>query len=409
MGCSKSAWAAGVLAPWCLGIAVAAALGAGAGEDFSSGRSRAPQASQDFAPPADLIPAQSAALGVDFGGLTGEARKILRQASLTIGSSDEFRRLPDEVEPRAGLKRGARAFPEIDRSRRGDPFTGLRPAFETRLRRFLRISPFQVGELIFGHDETRLAGGFAVANVAETLESAAAFAAWPEGESPAAAHEGAGTSPSQQSSTMTMRPAALNERLKQGATPAIRRAVTLGSATPTAPDTAPVEVAAFLPHARRPTTRGEGYARARQNYAVLAGQDEAAREQRCLAEAIYFEARGEPEEGQAAVAQVVLNRVASGLYPATICAVVYQNRQHYQACQFSFACDGRSLRITEPAAWERAVQIASGVTKGTAYVAEIGSSTHFHANYTRPRWSRRLEKMDAIGHHIFYKLRPGQS
>jgi spore germination cell wall hydrolase CwlJ-like protein len=122
-----------------------------------------------------------------------------------------------------------------------------------------------------------------------------------------------------------------------------------------------------------------------------------------------FEARGESGEGQAAVAQVVLNRVSSGLYPATICGVVYQNRRHYNACQFSFACEGKSLRIDEPDAWRQAVRIAGEVTNGKTYVSDIGGSTHFHANYVRPRWARRLEKMDVIGHHIFYKLRPGQS
>ena len=69
---------------------------------------------------------------------------------------------------------------------------------------------------------------------------------------------------------------------------------------------------------------------------------------RCLAEAIYFESRSEPEEGQAAVAQVVLNRVRSGIFPTNVCAVVYQDRNHPFACQFSFACEGKSLRIEEP-------------------------------------------------------------
>ncbi len=109
------------------------------------------------------------------------------------------------------------------------------------------------------------------------------------------------------------------------------------------------------------------------------------------------------------MAQVVLNRVSSGLYPATICGVVYQNRWHYNACQFSFACTGKSLRIGEPDAWQQAVRIAREVTNGKIYVSDIGSSTHFHANYIRPHWARRLEKMDVIGHHVFYKLRPGQS
>jgi spore germination cell wall hydrolase CwlJ-like protein len=128
----------------------------------------------------------------------------------------------------------------------------------------------------------------------------------------------------------------------------------------------------------------------RPNYAALIDQDESARENRCLAEAIYFEARGESGEGQAAVAQVVLNRVSSGLYPPTICGVVYQNRRHYNACQFSFTCEDKSLRIDEPDAWRQAVRIAGAVTNGKTYVSDIGGSTHFHANYVRPRWSRRL-------------------
>ena len=75
-----------------------------------------------------------------------------------------------------------------------------------------------------------------------------------------------------------------------------------------------------------------------RNYLALIYVDHAAAEERCLDEAIYFEARGEPEAGQAAVAQVVLNRVESGHYPASICGVVYQNRRRHNACQFSFAC-----------------------------------------------------------------------
>src|ERR1700704_1221759 len=161
-----------------------------------------------------------------------------------------------------------------------------------------------------------------------------------------------------------------------------------------------------------PRTPGMGETPAmgvRPDYAALIDQDKSARENRCLAEAIYFEARGESGEGQAAVAQVVLNRVSSGLYPAMICGVVYQNRRHYNACQFSFACAGKSLRIDEPDAWRQAVRIAGEVTNGKAYGSDIGDSTHFHANYVRPLWAKRLEKMDVIGHHIFYKLRPGQS
>ena len=116
------------------------------------------------------------------------------------------------------------------------------------------------------------------------------------------------------------------------------------------------------------------------------------REERCLAEAVYFEARSEPEAGQAAVAQVVINRVKSGLYPATICGVVYQNRNRYMACQFSFACEGKSLRITEPGPWARASRIADSVLKGDTYLANIGDALNYHANYVRPSWARYLQQ-----------------
>ena len=134
-----------------------------------------------------------------------------------------------------------------------------------------------------------------------------------------------------------------------------------------------------------------------------------ARQQRCLAEAVYFEARSESDEGRAAVAQVVLNRVKSTLYPDSVCGVVYQNSHRYLACQFTFTCEGKSLRITEPGPWRDAVRIAREVYEGTTYLPEVGASTHYHAQYVRPYWAKKLKKMDTIGQHIFYKLRPGQT
>ncbi len=409
MGYSWTGWAVGALAPWCLGMALAFSVSADGGQEAASGGSFAPLPLHAPAPPAVLVPAQPPMLGLDFARLPGEARKLLREASLSIGGGEEFRRLPDEIEPRAELKRDARRFPEVDRSNKGDPWAGLRPAFDTRLRDSRGLADFRADDMIFRHDESRLAGAFAVPDEeASGPDSVATFEPWPAGDGPVTARSSAEASPGQEGSAMTMRPAAINERLMQGATPAIRRAITLGSATPAPADSALVEVVA-LPGIPRKSRVGEIPATiVRPNYAALGNQD-SARENRCLAEAIYFEARGESEEGQAAVAQVVLNRVSSGLYPATICGVVNQNRRHYNACQFSFACEGKSLRIDEPDAWQRAVRIASEVTNGKTYVSDIGGSTHFHANYVRPRWARRLEKMDVIGHHIFYKLRPGQS
>ena len=106
---------------------------------------------------------------------------------------------------------------------------------------------------------------------------------------------------------------------------------------------------------------------------------------------------------------MVLNRVKSGLYPASVCGVVYQNRHRHMACQFSFACEGKSLRVGEGESWQSATRVAQEVLEGKTYVADVGSATHYHADYVRPRWARRLKKMDVIGRHIFYKLRSGQT
>jgi len=420
MGCSRIGWAAGIFAPWCLGMVLAVSISADAGQDASFGASFAPLPLHAPGPPAVLVPPISPAqtseltsgLAIDFGGLSGEAGKILREASLSVGSDEDFRRLPDEIEPRAVLKRGASSFPSVDRTHKGDPLVGLRPAFESRLRESRGLAKLRAEDLLFHHDENLPAAGFSPSEAdAMAPEGAPAFEPWPDGESPTTAHSSAGASPGQNHSPVTMRPAAINERLMQGATPTTRRATALGSATPVPADSTPVKVVALPGASRRtlPAISQAPDAGANPNYAALFDQDGAARENRCLAEVIYFEARGESEEGQAAVAQVVLNRVASGLYPATICGVVYQNRQRWHGCQFSFACERKSLRITETNAWLTAERIAAEVTNGKTYVSDVAGSTHYHANYVRPRWARRLEKMDVIGHHVFYKPRPGQS
>ncbi len=130
---------------------------------------------------------------------------------------------------------------------------------------------------------------------------------------------------------------------------------------------------------------------------------------KCLATAIYFEARGEPERGQLAVAQVVLNRVKNPAYPNTICGVVYQNKNMRRRCQFSFACDGRLDRITDATSWKEADDLAHQViaNASTMFLADVGTSTHYHATYVRPRWARHMKKMDKIGRHIFYKTYGG--
>jgi spore germination cell wall hydrolase CwlJ-like protein len=132
-----------------------------------------------------------------------------------------------------------------------------------------------------------------------------------------------------------------------------------------------------------------------------------AKEQRCLAAGVYFESRGESVKGQAAVAQVILNRVKNPAYPNSICGVVYQNENWRNRCQFSFACDGHKDRITEPEHWQKAQEVAQAVTDGTIWLPEVGSSTHYYADYVKPGWARRMQKMKKIGRHIFFRTRGG--
>ena len=111
---------------------------------------------------------------------------------------------------------------------------------------------------------------------------------------------------------------------------------------------------------------------------------ERARSERCLAEAVYFEARSEPMRGQFAVAQVVMNRVFSNFYPSTVCDVVFQNAHRRLACQFTFACDGTRRVVNEPELWTQAQQIARDTLDGKVWVPEVDKSTHYHANYVNP-------------------------
>ncbi|MCX7305020.1 MAG: cell wall hydrolase [Hyphomicrobiales bacterium] len=131
------------------------------------------------------------------------------------------------------------------------------------------------------------------------------------------------------------------------------------------------------------------------------------KEQVCLANAIYFEARGESLRGQAAVAQVVLNRVRNPTYPNTICGVVYQNQNLKNRCQFSFACDGKKDVIANRKIYKTAQDIAMAVTAGKIFLPEVASSTHYYAQYVSPGWARSMQKMKKIGLHIFYRTYGG--
>lgn len=133
-----------------------------------------------------------------------------------------------------------------------------------------------------------------------------------------------------------------------------------------------------------------------------------ARAQKCLAEAIYFESRGEPKRGQVAVAQVVVNRVFSGYYPADVCGTVYQNAHRHLACQFTFACDNVKDVIREPDMWVQAKEIAADMLDGKLWLDSVGRATHYHAYWVHPSWVREMNKLDRIGVHTFYRPRRWQ-
>ena len=128
-----------------------------------------------------------------------------------------------------------------------------------------------------------------------------------------------------------------------------------------------------------------------------------AKSEKCLAEAVYFEARGEAVRGQIAVAQVVMNRVFSGFYPTTVCGVVYQNKYHHMACQFTFACDNVADVVREPEMWDRARRIAKAMFDGQLWLPEVGKSTHYHAYWVHPSWVSEMKKTYKFGVHTFYR------
>jgi hypothetical protein len=125
---------------------------------------------------------------------------------------------------------------------------------------------------------------------------------------------------------------------------------------------------------------------------------------RCLAEAIYYEARSESEEGKRAVAQVVLNRVRSPAYPGSVCGVVYQGPMRAGGgCQFTFTCDGSLASQPSGAGWLRARRLAADALAGQVY-APVGLATHYHTQQVVPTWAFKLVKSAVIGSHSFYRM-----
>ncbi len=122
----------------------------------------------------------------------------------------------------------------------------------------------------------------------------------------------------------------------------------------------------------------------------------------CLAEALYFEARGETVKGQFAVAEVILNRMTSERFPQSACGVINQGTGKRYQCQFTYTCDGHKEVIAEPRAFERVAKVARAALDGVAPDLTEGA-THYHTKAVKPRWSKVYTKTAAIGTHIFYR------
>lgn len=121
----------------------------------------------------------------------------------------------------------------------------------------------------------------------------------------------------------------------------------------------------------------------------------------CLTTAIYYEAASEPDAGQRAVAQVILNRVRHPAFPATVCGVVYQGSDK-RGCQFSFACDGSMARVPARRWWDRAQRVAAAALNGSVF-APVGMATHYHTYAVTPSWNRSLVMTDVEGAHFFHR------
>ncbi|KPQ09340.1 MAG: Cell Wall Hydrolase [Saliniramus fredricksonii] len=401
-------WVCATVAPWALGGGMLVSFTAVASNDVSdightireTGRIGAITASDQLITPPRVTNLRA------LPGSTALTAPAARKASLRFSLPDDALRTdlvrPPRFEPKDGAFEGE--TPELNRDNKGDPYLPLRPTL-SRLGRDLENEDPHLRALSGATDmlpalerggalpgELNLKQSFERPPQPTTTDRATAE------RSPLAAEQG--------SSGIGKAGGITPDR--DGATPSVARVEAFAAMTPVTHSWNPVEVTAL------PVTLPAGASRFvrrypnQPHYGALIDPGKREAEMRCLAEAIYFEARSEPELGQAAVAQVVMNRVASSLYPDSVCGVVYQNRHRHLACQFTFTCEGRALRIREPAPWRRAERIAQETISGTSFIESVGLATHYHADYVNPRWARALLRRDKIGRHIFYQLRPGQ-
>jgi spore germination cell wall hydrolase CwlJ-like protein len=182
--------------------------------------------------------------------------------------------------------------------------------------------------------------------------------------------------------------AALFNVAEEGTAPAAPAAGTTG--TTELPDT-PVPEGAVIDTSIRPAAA----------FRLAGSATDKARALQCLTTAIYYEAANEPDDGQRAVAQVILNRARHPAFPASVCGVVYQGSEK-RGCQFSFACDGSMARVPSQTAWARSARAAARALSGDVF-APVGLATHYHTYAVTPSWNRSLVMTGTFGAHFFHR------
>ena len=137
---------------------------------------------------------------------------------------------------------------------------------------------------------------------------------------------------------------------------------------------------------------------------LMSAAENANAQTKCMAQAIYYEARSETLSGQKAVGEVVLNRVASKHYPYSVCGVVFQGFSRATGCQFSFTCDGSMGIAPKGKAWERSQLLAEHMMIG-AHKPMTAKATHYHTTNVNPKWAGSVQPTRQIGSHKFYRFK----
>ena len=307
------------VAPWALATGMLVSFTATASQDADRGLSAVPFQPKSFALPEQrLLVPPARDLAIQTLHIPGLGLDRIVTASLGAADPAPYDPAAEGWPPKSDLKKSARGeYPEVARENKGDPLVGLRPTLSRQglSQRYARGSAANMRAMVFREDEVAQPAAVLLQGTLDLGDAKSKFEPWRDEAITLRATAPASPN-SHKFSDLSYDPRRPPNAM-DGGTPSVPRAVSLGSTTPAEADAMPVEIAAapVSPGGKSGSTMIAKGDDGRPQYASLIDPQRMSQEQRCLAEAIYFEARNEPEAGQAAVAQVVLNRVKSGLYP----------------------------------------------------------------------------------------------